>query len=281
MSAREQTADLLARLRRHYIKPGDAFPGGVFVPECGINGNGRQSRADALYVGFTSASGRVLVGHEIKVSRPDWRRELDKAGKADFWADNCHEWWIVAAGPDVVPVAEVPAQWGLMYPGRGTRMEIAKRAAHWPDRQPAWDAVRSILARLDTLRVQEQAATRAELEEKIRAELKQRAAQRQQDRERGELPADVRRRLDTLDRLENLLGSRVGLWLDDHDHIDPATAVAALRVAETATAITEPSRAARYAQDHLRRAADSLLAGLDDFTGALADLQQLTTERSA
>ena len=98
VSAREVTDDLMVRLRRHYIPPGP-LPGGVFIPECGWNGaglDGGRRRCDALYIGFTSKSGRRLIGHEVKATKADWRNEHDKVGKADEWADQCHEWWIVA-----------------------------------------------------------------------------------------------------------------------------------------------------------------------------------------
>lgn len=60
-----ETAALLAALQRHYIKPGDIVTGGVFLAEGGQNGGHSWPavrRCDALYVGFTSASGRILVG---------------------------------------------------------------------------------------------------------------------------------------------------------------------------------------------------------------------------
>jgi hypothetical protein len=148
------TAELLARLQRHYIKPGEPLPGGVFLPEVGWNGQGGFRRCDALYVGFTSSSGRILVGHELKVSRADWLHELDEREKADQWADQCHEWWLVVGDPTIVRDGELPAGWGLMVPGRSkTRLEIK----HKPDRkplthQPGWHAVRSLIARQDTLR---------------------------------------------------------------------------------------------------------------------------------
>ncbi|MFF2621221.1 hypothetical protein [Oerskovia jenensis] len=148
---RAVTEDLMARLKRHYIKPGAPLPGGVFLPEVGWNGGG-TSRADALYVGFTGSSGRLLVGHEVKASRADWLNELAKPGKADAWADQCHEWWLVTV-PGVVRDGELPEGWGLMLPGRSrTRMDIRTRARRHPDRVPSWDATRSIIARQDTLR---------------------------------------------------------------------------------------------------------------------------------
>lgn len=154
------TSELLALLRRHYIKPGLDLPGGVFVPEVGGNGSwGASARADAIYVGFTTSSGRILVGHELKISRADWLNELNKPGKADQWADQCHAWYLVVNDPAIVKTGELPAGWGLMSPGPSrTRMDIHTSAAVKPDHTPSWDAVRSVMARIDTLRANEVAA---------------------------------------------------------------------------------------------------------------------------
>lgn len=153
--ARTITTDVLARLRRHYLPP-QPMPGGVFVTEVGENGAwGAGRRCDALYVGFTSSSGRLLIGHEIKATRADWLHELAQPDKADTWADQCHEWWLVTV-PGVVADGELPDGWGLMTPGRSrTRMTVVHRARRHPDRTPSWGAVRSIMARLDTLQRQE------------------------------------------------------------------------------------------------------------------------------
>ncbi|MCV7226087.1 hypothetical protein [Mycolicibacterium komossense] len=150
------TDELLARLRRHYIKPGEALPGGVFLPECGWNGPGGTRQVDALYAGFTTTSGRILIGHELKVSRADWLTELKTPGKSDDWADQCHEWWLVVNDPAIVRPGELPAGWGLMSPGRSkTRMDVHTVAERKPrTHAPSWDATRSIIARQDTLRAQ-------------------------------------------------------------------------------------------------------------------------------
>lgn len=166
-----ETAALLALLQRHYIKPGLPMPGGIFLPEVGQNGGwGAGSRCDAIYAGFTSSSGRILIGHELKVSRSDWLNELNKPGKADAWADECHEWWLVVNDPAIVKDGELPDGWGLMVPGRRTRtrMDIHVRAVRKDPalHRPSWNAVRSILARQDTLRAQaiEAATTKANRE---------------------------------------------------------------------------------------------------------------------
>ncbi|GAB4989565.1 MULTISPECIES: hypothetical protein [Mycobacterium] len=169
-----ETDTLLALLKRHYIKPGADLPGGVFLPEVGMNGGwGAGSRCDAIYIGFTSSSGRLLVGHGLKVSRADWLNELNTPGKADAWADECHEWWLVVPSPTIVQAGELPAGWGLMHPGRSkTRMQVHKPATRKSaDHRPSWDAVRSIIARSDTLRAtaihEARAAARKEAEQKI------------------------------------------------------------------------------------------------------------------
>lgn len=148
------TAELLALLKRHYIKPGAPLPGGVFLPEVGWNGGG-ASRCDAIYVGFTSTSGRLLVGHELKISRADWLNELNKPGKADAWADQCHQWWLVVSDPAIVAEGELPHGWGLMSPGKSkTRMTVHTKAETRAASTPSWNAVRSVIARQDTLRAQ-------------------------------------------------------------------------------------------------------------------------------
>lgn len=278
------TKTLLEVLRRHYIKPSADWPGGIFIPECGINGPGPQSRADALYVGFTSTSGRLLVGHEIKVSRADWRKELDTVGKADFWADACHEWWIVAPGPEIVPVEEVPNGWGLLYPGRQMRMKVAKKAAtKTADHAPRWDAVRSIMARLDTLQTQA-------MQEHLRGERdrihKEVSRLREAERERAgkaDLDPGTRDRLLALDHVERQLGvSLADSWQEGDGEIAPDTLVACLRLAQAIrTSGVEEIRTSRYQGESLARQAQTLLDGLAEFDAARTALLALIRPEGA
>lgn len=165
-----RATDLLERLRRHVLKPGP-LPGAAFVHEVMLTGT--NSRADALSIGFTSASGRLLTGYEIKVSRADWRHELDQPGKADPWADQCHAWYVVAPSTDIVPPAELPDGWGLLVPNARskTRLDTAHRARVHRDRQPSWDAVRSFVQRQDTLRAADETQVRADLDRTVRADV--------------------------------------------------------------------------------------------------------------
>jgi hypothetical protein len=272
------TKDLLARLHRHYIKPGP-MPGGIFIPECGING-GAQTRADALYVGFTSTSGRLLVGHELKVSRADWRRELDQSGKADFWADNCHQWVIVAPGPEIVPKEEVPHGWGLMYPNARTttRMDIVIKPTTHADRQPEWNAVRSIMARLDTLRAQHD----AEVQQKAREDVREQVAKARVElaSSTDSLAPEQRDRLGVLQRLEELVGVEIQRYVWDDDggaKVGADVLAAALRLVFASRDLGLDGD--RYSVQRLERVADGLLKGLADYGDALDRFLELTGTR--
>ncbi|MFZ2240594.1 MAG: hypothetical protein WAV90_13855 [Gordonia amarae] len=206
--------ELMARLKRHYIKPGAPMPGGVFLPEVGQNGSwGSGSRCDAIYVGFTSTSGRILVGHELKVSRGDWLAELNKPGKADTWADECHEWWLVVSDPAIVADGELPAGWGLMSPGPSkTRMKVIVKPDRKPaDHAPSWQAVRSIMARQDTLRASAINDVRARAAHDARSEQKKRVDD-EVARRMGACP-DVEVLRDRLVRIESALGCAID-WSD-------------------------------------------------------------------
>lgn len=269
------TSTLLEVLRRHYIKPG-AFPGGIFLPECGVNGGtGAGSRADALYIGFTSTSGRLLVGHELKISRADWRKELDSAGKADFWADNCHAWYVVAPGPEIVPKDEVPHGWGLMYPSARsrTRMDVVIKPPVRPERVPSWTAVRSIMARLDTL----QHGHVAEIQRTALESAREQASREYDARAKGEtLTSEQRERLGLLERIERVLGVEVGHGWGDDDTVRPEVAAAALRLVQS---IGQLDLRGRYEVQHLQQAAQSLLEGLTTYDEARTALLDLAGER--
>ena len=147
------TSALLAALEAHYTPPNDRA-GGLFVPEVSINGGwGAGRRCDAVHVGFTSASGHIMRGHELKVSRSDWLHELNDITKSDTWASACHEWWLVVSDPAIVKDGELPPGWGLLAPkARGRRMRIITEAARKPQEfDPPWWAARSIMSRVDSI----------------------------------------------------------------------------------------------------------------------------------
>src|SRR5690606_35500940 len=62
------------------------------------NGTGMNCnrRADAIAMSLWPSRGLTLHGHEIKVARSDWLREIQDVSKAEAFAKHCHYWWIVA-----------------------------------------------------------------------------------------------------------------------------------------------------------------------------------------
>src|SRR6267154_1233957 len=106
-----RTADVLKALISHYRKPGEARSGEILVTEA--ESPTGQRRCDLIRVGMWRSRGTGIDGHEIKVSRSDWLRELDDPAKAEAWWPYCTRWWVVAP-PGIVRYGELPQSWGLM-----------------------------------------------------------------------------------------------------------------------------------------------------------------------
>lgn len=284
------TYDLIQLLKRHYIKPGAPLPGGIFLPEVGWNPagglSGRDGGCDAIYVGFTSSSGRVLVGHELKVSRADWLNELNKPGKADAWADQCHQWWLVVSDPSIVHEGELPHGWGLMSPGKSkTRMTVHTKAEHkGREHQPSWLAVRSIMARQDTLRAEAINRARSEARDEASTEV----GERVEERIRLELSRNehndgtIRELRAQLRSVENALGVNLA-WKDKPaGFLNQATVD---EIAEVRAVLTE-TRSVKAAVRKLCGVAngyqiDNLQRAIDTLRGALAELNADTAEPPA
>jgi len=75
-----------------------------------------DARRTADYVAVdTWKSGRFEYhGHEIKISRSDWLRELAEPAKAAEFTPYMHRWWIVVPGQSIVKPGELPQDWGLL-----------------------------------------------------------------------------------------------------------------------------------------------------------------------
>ena len=106
----ETETTMFARLRAYL--PRDEWAVARNVPNAaGFDGT---RRADAVAMALWPSRGLELNGYEIKVSRSDWRREIDgDAAKAEAVAKYCSRWWIVAPA-GIVPVGELPDGWGLL-----------------------------------------------------------------------------------------------------------------------------------------------------------------------
>lgn len=145
MSPTMTASELTATLRGHYLAP-NRPAGGLFAAEVG-SPNGKR-RADALWLPLTTAGGRELTGHELKVTRSDVLAELADPTKSDPWARYCGRWWLVVSEPELVEGLDIPEAWGIMAPpsGRRTRsMTILREAPKLEPMDPS-PGLRRLLA---------------------------------------------------------------------------------------------------------------------------------------
>lgn len=82
--------------------------------------------ADFVAMDVWPSSGLLLHGHEVKVSRSDWLRELADPGKAEAFMRYVDRWWVVVPHARIVR-DDLPEQWGLMV-RRGDRLAVARPA---------------------------------------------------------------------------------------------------------------------------------------------------------
>lgn len=201
-----KTSDLLDALHRHYRKPGTDRDGEILLTEAAAPDSDR--RIDLLRIGLWPSRGYGIDGHELKVSRSDWLRELDDPAKADAWWPYVHRWWIVAPDTDTVRPDELPTGWGLMLPprtARGRRFRIAVAA---DEKEPRVDVglLVEVTRRTDNARL----AERDELLYEVRQDAWRRIDEARQQAAAAGLTGEIRERLDLLDRLE----ARLGVALD-------------------------------------------------------------------
>lgn len=123
MTATEITDDLFRRLHNRYTGKGV-----ILLEQVGDGaGFGNSGWSDAIAMSTWPSKGLTLYGFEVKASRADWLRELDRPEKNAAWQACCHEWYIVAP-KDVVKLEELPTDWGLLIPKGADGLRVAKRS---------------------------------------------------------------------------------------------------------------------------------------------------------
>lgn len=201
--------DLVRALNRHYIKPSDEMPGGVFLTEVALG----NRRIDALYVGFWRSRGQHMIGHEIKVSRSDWLKELDTPAKAEVWEQNCHSWYVVAPSTDIVKPEELPHGWGLLVPGKSkTRMTTVVRAQLHPERVPSWPSMNAVIQKSDTLRAHSVGEVKRDINHEVQKRLEQEVQKRLNDDYRTKRLTE---RAEKAERLVAEISEAIGMEVDN------------------------------------------------------------------
>lgn len=84
--------------------------------------------ADALAMNLWRSEGLHLHGFELKVSRADWRKEMQDPTKSHAIKRFCHRWWLVAP-KDVAKLEEIPADWGWYTPTTNGLLRVQRAAA--------------------------------------------------------------------------------------------------------------------------------------------------------
>ncbi len=116
-------ADVHAKLAQRYAST--EWATAWEVPNT-TGGGSRRCDLMAMHV-WKSKGGICLHGHEIKVSRSDWLKEINDVSKAEEFAKRCHYWWICAP-KGIVKLEELPPAWGLLHCTDKTSMRVAKPA---------------------------------------------------------------------------------------------------------------------------------------------------------
>ncbi|HFE3442933.1 TPA: hypothetical protein ACF3I9_004399 [Klebsiella aerogenes] len=101
------TAEVKTLLRARFCQP----EWSIFFEVGDSTGSGQRRWADAVAMNMYPSRGLEIHGFEIKVSRPDWLRELKKPEKSAPVQRYCDRWWIVCP-KDIIHPGELPPTWG-------------------------------------------------------------------------------------------------------------------------------------------------------------------------
>lgn len=223
---------LLDALRDHYLMPGHSRPGAVFLTE--VTAPDRTHRADAVHVGLWASRGYTVDVCELKASRADFMRELDKPDKAEAWWAHSNTFWIVAPNASVAPPELLPTGWGLMVPGKGRRFKVVVKAEH-RDLRPTTALLAALLVSMETDRNNAIERAREQLRNQHWRDLQE--ARRKAASERD---PDLDRRLHALREFEALVGFKL---TDPHhssygNRLNPADMAAAFKDVVSAHRVT-------------------------------------------
>lgn len=92
--------------------------------------------ADLVTMSLWPSRGLHLIGHEVKISRSDWKRELDNPAKADPILRFCREWYLVVSDRKFIHEGELPATWGLIEVA--DKVTVLKTAPARDAEPPTW-----------------------------------------------------------------------------------------------------------------------------------------------
>lgn len=143
-------------------------PAWAFVPKVRNAAGFQATRTiDAIAMSLWPSRGLEIHGHEIKVSRADWLRELKDPAKAEAFTDLCDRWWLVVSDAAIVKEGELPPTWGLIVV-RGSSLAVKVQAPQLPATDSPW-MPRTFLAALLRSATRTNEVTPAEVEAAVSA----------------------------------------------------------------------------------------------------------------
>lgn len=258
---------MLALLAAKYRQTSGNGPAWAFIPKVRNAAGFQATRTiDAIAMSLWPSRGLELHGHEIKVSRSDWLRELKDPAKAEAFTDLCDRWWIVVSDAKIVAAGELPPTWGLMVAsGRGLRVVV--EAPELPPTDAEW-MPRTFLAALLRAGVRTTATTPVEIEAAVAAA---RAEWDEHHAENIELWRTSRDGLrERIRMFEQLTGLSIGSWGDD----GPAGAERAARVGRAVKLVLD-------GEADLERFERRLLALADSAERLAADIRSRAPDADA
>lgn len=126
-TARTETDMVYALFARYSARHGNGSRYAVASQVRSHAGFDARRTADFVAMDLWPSKGLTLHGHEIKVSRSDWLRELKKPAKAAEFVPYMNCWWVVVSDARIVRDGELPDEWGLMAM-RGPLLTVVKKA---------------------------------------------------------------------------------------------------------------------------------------------------------
>ena len=247
------SADIKALLRRRYAHPEWALCFEV------ANGTGQHARryADALAMNLFPSRGLAIHGFEIKVSKADFKREIENPEKSASVQQYCDHWWIVAPSA-AVDESLLPITWGWLRVD-GERLVAAKNAPPLEAKPVDRKFMAALVRRANE-------ADAAEVDKLVSVRV---AEQRQRDHEHmeREIKSRARKGEEATKQLEDLK-AKLG---DDWGYLDAPGISEAVRVLRAA-GIGRTYDNLRKLERDMKTATKRLSEALDGVTGKQLDM---------
>lgn len=243
-------SDVRALLRKRYCHPEWA----LCFEVANATGTNARRYADAVAMNLFPSRGLALHGFEIKVSKADFRSEIENPDKSVAVQQYCDHWWVVAPA-EAVDETLLPKTWGWLRVDN-SRLVVAKQAPEL-DAKPV---TRSFMAAL-VRRANEVDAS--EVDKLVRDKVD---ALRQEDEKRFErnLAARARKGDEAVKALEDL---RKRIGPDEHWHYLDQDAVAKAVKMVVSSGVLGTYGGIRELERSTRRAADQIAKALNAVVG--------------